>query len=123
MRKKGWILLISLVVIIVIAVIGGKMYMDNQENKKMEQERKIAIQAKDMFKDIKEIKVGRQFESSPGTINFDLLIFQKNDVEFKTYITLGDKDFISGADAISQKGRTSDSVHVLFSNGTKEVIK
>lgn len=33
-RKKGWIIVTSLVVIVVIAVIGGKMYMDNRETKK-----------------------------------------------------------------------------------------
>ena len=122
MRKKGWLILSSLVVVMIVAGIGGKMYMDNQENKKIEQERKIAVQAKGMFKDIKEIRVENRFESSPGTINFNLVIYQITGNKFSTSLTLGDSDSGDGREAFNQRGETEKCIFVIFSNGNSEEI-
>ncbi|MFT8883984.1 MAG: hypothetical protein ABF991_12345 [Liquorilactobacillus hordei] len=106
----------------IVAGIGGKMYMDNQENKKIEQERKIAVQAKGMFKDIKEIRVENRFESSPGTINFNLVIYQITGNKFSTSLTLGDSDSGDGREAFNQRGETEKCIFVIFSNGNSEEI-
>lgn len=126
MRKKGWIILTSLVVILVIAVIGGKMYMDNKENKEIEKERKIAIQAKDMFRDVKALNIHKGSEASPGSLNFDVDILQIDNTKFTVTLFLGDKSSFStdgGTDIIKHRGNTETSVIVKFSNNHEETIK
>lgn len=123
MKKSRWIILISLVVLSIAIGIGGKIHMDKQKNKELEQERQIALQAKGMFKDIKEIKVGKKFESGPSTINFYLIIVQKTGNRFNTSLTLGDSDSGDGSEAFNQRGETKENIQVTFSNGKKEMIK
>lgn len=126
-RKKGWIILTSLVVIAVIAVIGGKMYMDTQENKKIEQERKIAIQAKRMFKDIKEIKILDKGEASPGSIFFILEITNGNDRKYKVDLDLNDTSGYSSVNGNdfpdTQLGKTDEPIQVIYLSDKKEIIK
>lgn len=122
-RKRNlWIIAVLFIITI---ILGGKIYMDKQSEQEQQykQEKEIAIQAKGMFKDIKSIQVGKRFESSPGTINFNVTIIQDNDEVFNTYITLDDTDFISGKNAIKQQGKTDHPIQVIFSNKKKETLK
>ncbi|WP_167630565.1 DUF1310 family protein [Listeria valentina] len=70
--KKGWIIFISIVVIIiaVVAIVGGKMYMDN---KKLDE---------DMKEVVKSEEAKNQFEE--GLKNLDPNAFTKNGV-IKSY--------------------------------------
>ncbi|MEN2666791.1 hypothetical protein [Listeria aquatica] len=45
--KKGWIIFISLIVIIiaVVAIVGGKMYMDNKKEQKELEVEKQSVKA------------------------------------------------------------------------------
>lgn len=126
MKKKGWLLLSSLIVVVVIAVIGGKMYMDNQENKELEQERKIAVQAKGMFKDIKEIKILDKGEASPGSTFFILEITNVSDKKYKVDLDVNDTSGYSSVNGNNfpdtQLGKTDKPVQVKYLSDKKEII-
>lgn len=68
-RKKGWIIVTSLVVIVVIAVIGGKVYMDNQESKKIEYQKETAVKIKQTISGLKELEFNENGGSFSKTEN------------------------------------------------------
>lgn len=55
-KQKKHLVIVTIVIFIVsMSLFGGKIYMNSQEKQLLEQERQIALQAKEMFKDIKEM--------------------------------------------------------------------
>lgn len=123
-RKKGWIIVTSLVVIVVIAVIGGKMYMDNRETKKIGQERKFAIQVKNMFRDVKKVRIQNvDYNLSTGFTDSDVIVYKKDGSKYSANITLGEYDGVIGDKAGYELGKTSSPVEAIYSNDKTEVIK
>lgn len=119
MRKKGWIILTSLVVIVVIAVIGGKIYMDNQKNKKVVQQTDLVKLVKNTFKDVKEIKIVDFYESSPGVKNIDFYAKTSNgkNTKLNSISSLG-----SYTNNGLTRGKTEDKIHVIFLNDEKRDV-
>ena len=127
MRKKRKWIIIGIIILILIIGFGGKKMLDHQaEVKELAQEKQIALQAKKMFKDIKQIKIEKGFEGSPGSRWFGIDVIQENGNKFHATVQLNDSDsyYTKGdSDAINQEGQTLNKVIVVFSNNEKEEIK
>ncbi|AYF99870.1 hypothetical protein [Lactococcus allomyrinae] len=125
MRKnKRWVI-IGLIIVVMFGIIGGvegKKYMDNQkEAKEMMQEKKIALQAKSMFKNIKDLKIEQIGEASPGSIFFIVEITNTDDKKYKADLDLGDVSSYSTVDGDNfletQLGSTTSKINVYYLSG------
>ena len=128
-KRKRVSLIVSLAITVIVLTglgIGGKKMLDNQaQAKELSQEKQIAVQAKQMFKDIKEIEIYKGFEASPGSRDFGVDIEQDKGNKFHVTLSLGDdSNFYTndGIDVLNQKGKTEKAIKVMFSNKNKEVL-
>lgn len=129
-RKKGWIILTSLVVIAVIAVIGGKMYMDTQE-KKFEYQKQSAKALIHEYQNLEKITFDKDGGRFSGTENDfgKWYIGVKMKINNHLYtITTGKNGGLYGG--VSEdfpfkqiSGKTITPVKVEYSNGSVEVLK
>lgn len=123
-KHKKWII-VGLLILVIIIGFGGKQILDKQaETKEIEQEKQIALQAKKMFKDIKEIEIVQgATKYGSGYIGFNLEIQQKDGNKFNVGLDLGELDSGSGNEAFNQRGKTENSILLIYSNGEREKIK
>lgn len=123
-------LIVSLAIIVIVLTglgIGGKKILDNQaQAKELSQEKQIALQAKKMFKDIKEIKINKGFEASPGSKEFGVDIIQNTGNKFHVTLSLKDNSSFhtnDGYNVFNQEGKTEEEIKAIYSNNMKEVLK
>lgn len=134
MKKKNWlILLIGLVLII---GIGGKIYMDNQKEKAVQQQEKNKLEAekmsvvalKNMFADIKSVEIEKTgFNEMTGAYRmFVKMTNTRNESVSFTYGFWKKRNEIGDYGVedreVQVKGKTTDSIKVTYSNGEREEI-
>lgn len=122
-------MIISIIVVIIIISIGGKLFMDNRkEQKKIEIEKQSVEVLKKNFADIAKVKVERiDYNNMTGSYRMVVTMsnkegksaefsygFVENDNELGVY-GLVDED-------VQRKGETLSKVRVIFSDGTEEDI-
>ncbi|KMT61193.1 hypothetical protein X560_0260 [Listeria fleischmannii 1991] len=126
--KKVW-MIISIIVVIIIISIGGKLFMDNRkEQKKIEIEKQSVEVLKKTFADIAKVKIERiDYNNMTGSYRIVVTMsnkegksaefsygFVENDNELGVY-GLVDED-------VQRKGETLSKVRVIFSDGMEEDI-
>ncbi|KRM20529.1 hypothetical protein FC90_GL000132 [Latilactobacillus graminis DSM 20719] len=89
------------------------------------QERQIAVQVKQMFKDIREIEIKDvHYNSSTGYTHANVNVCQNDGATFFVNITLGEpKTFVGGTEAMRQQGKTEQEIEVFYKNRESERIK
>lgn len=130
-RKKGLVLgLLSVVIIAFILVIGGKMYMKDKNNEKIENQKETALKIKSIISGIEEIK----FENDGGRFSGTENDFGKwsigADVKLSDsswYTITASKEGIEsmkrGFPRDNMQGGTLSTIKVIYSNGESENIK
>ncbi|WP_420999813.1 hypothetical protein ACOJIU_09375 [Carnobacterium maltaromaticum] len=134
MKKKNWlILLIGLVVII---GIGGKIYMDNQKEKAVQQQEKNKLEAekmsvvalKNMFTDIKSVEIEKTgFNEMTGSYGmFVKMTNTKNEsvtFSYSFWVKSNEIGYYSVKnEQVQVEGKTKDIIKVTYSNGESEEI-
>lgn len=121
-KKKITTGIISIVSVVLIVIIGGKMYMSNKETGKIQVERKAALEIKSRFKDIKEIIITDLYESSPRikNVDFDVVELGGNVIKDNS-ITVG--EFGSFSDNGLTSGATKGKIKVIYTTGSEEIIE
>lgn len=118
MKKQKWIAIL-IVSILIILGIGVKLHMDNKEVTIQEN---AAIEIKERYKNLKEIRIKNIFESSLGVQNVDFDVVDVNNKVIKGNTTTVGK-FGSFSDNGLVEGRTIGKVKVLYLNGEVGFIK
>ena len=95
--------------------------MSNKETRKIQVERKAALEIKSRFKDIKEI-ITDLYESSPRikNVDFDVVELGGNVIKDNS-ITVG--EFGSFSDNGLTSGATKGKVKVIYTTGSEEIIE
>lgn len=133
-RKKGLVIgLLSVVIITLIIVIGGKMYMDNKEKENLENQRNAAlILRKEYPKATKVVfttEGGRAGFGSWGvsadvTIDSEVFVMGLHTDRVGSIHFEGNKNKEKKYDEIIDKNTTkSASLEVEYSDGKQEIIK
>src|SRR5699024_417682 len=126
MNKKWMIVIISLIFIVALIGVGGKMFIDKRaeqkEAEKIEAERMSVEALKNTFKNIQEVKFKHTtYEEMAGVYFMTIKMINKNNqqVEFSYSYSNGDEK-ITSFDVVDKnvqsKGKTRDKVKVTFSN-------
>lgn len=128
MKKKWMIVIISLIFIVALIGVGGKMFIDKRaeqkEAEKIEAERMSVEALKNTFKDIKSV----EFEKSgynEMTGSYAMIVKMKN---MKDHTAKFDFSYTEGIEKITsykivdeqgvqQEGDTTDVVKIVYSNG------
>jgi hypothetical protein len=123
--KKVW-MIISIIVVIIIISIGGKLFMDNRkEQKKIEIEKQSVEVLKKTFADIAKVKVERTaYNNTTGFYRMEVKMTNQtgNSVRFD-YGFVPNRDEISDYgiedEKIQKAGKTTHKIEVIYSNGEK----
>lgn len=131
-RKKGLTIVLSLVIITLIIVIGGKKYMENKENENLANQRLAALALKKEEPLVTKVMFttdGNQIGFGPWGVEADVTI---EDEVFKTVIHKdgsmvvyfnGNEDESKKYDEIMNKYSSHEQpLVVIYSNSRKEVI-
>lgn len=117
---------ISIVIIMLILLgfgIGVKVHMDTVE---IEQERLVARQAKQNFKNIIEIKILEKGKASSGSVFYIVEITNDRDTSYKVDLDLGDSESFGsvGENWIfeTQLGKTDHKTKVIYLSGKSEIF-
>lgn len=121
-NKKLTTGILFVVIVISIVIVGGKMYMSNKEDGKIQVERTAALEIKSRFKDIKEIIITDLYESSPRikNVDFDVVELDGNVIKDNS-ITVG--KFGSFSDNGLTSGATKGKIKVIYTTGSEEIIE
>lgn len=130
-RKKGLVLgLLSVVIIAFILVIGGKMYMNDKNNEKIENQKETALKIKSIVSGIEEIKFEKDGGRFSGTENDFGKWSIGADVKLSDsswYTITASKEGIEsmkrGFPRDNMQGGTLSTIKVIYSNGESENIK
>jgi|SRR5699024_11173661 len=130
--KKNWMFLI--IALLLVAGVGGKVYMDNKEERKeaekIEAERASVEALKNTFADIKSV----EFEKSSYNVmtgyynmNVKMTNIKGEYVQFSFMFALSHPDEIDGWGVkdkknVQKEGQTIGQVKVIFTNGNEEEI-
>lgn len=120
--KKGLTMgILSVIVIALILVIGGKFYMSNKENENIENQRTAAIGFKNVQPGVEEIKFMREgSRAGSGIWSVGVNVI----VDGKKYSEIFVKDGLSGGEELPEGNTgTKGPVKVIYSNGKEEVLK
>lgn len=132
MKRKKKIIraLLPTVVIIVLVALGGKVYMNNKANEKLENQKETAITIKAIIYGLKEIKFADDGGRISGTENDFGKWFIGVDLKLSDglwYTISASKDGIEGMKSgfpdKNMHGGTSSPVKVIYSNKKSEIIK
>ncbi|MHC5252139.1 hypothetical protein ACYRFS_02665 [Listeria kieliensis] len=129
--KKGWIIFISLIVIIiaVVAIVGGKMYMDNKkEQKTLDIEKQSVKVLKKTFADVSRVKIERTgYNKMTGSYRMVVMMTDKqgNSAHFSYGFVENDDELGSYGivdENVQKQGTTTAKIRVIFSDGSEEDI-
>ncbi len=129
--KKGWIIFISLIVIIiaVVAIVGGKMYMDNKkEQKTLDIEKQSVKVLKKTFADVSRVKIERTgYNKMTGSYRMVVTMTDKqgNSAHFSYGFVENDDELGSYGivdENVQKQGTTTAKIRVIFSDGSEEDI-
>ena len=122
--------LVSTIIIIVLVTLGGKVYMNNKENEKIENQKETAINIKGIISGLKEIKFSDDGGKISGTENdfgkWSIGVDLKLSDELWYTISAskeGVEGMKSGFPDRNMHGGTSSPVKVIYSNGKREILK
>ncbi|WP_341485245.1 hypothetical protein VNN41_11235 (plasmid) [Lactococcus garvieae] len=122
--KKGLTMgILSVIVIALILVIGGKLYMSNKENENIENQRTAAIAFKKIQPGIEEIKFNQSGSYSGAgvwSVGATIVIDGKNYKEILVKKGMGGGDPLPGP---NKNVPTLTPIKVVYSNGKEETIK
>lgn len=129
-KKKLIFSLSSIMIVVLIIVIGGKMYMNDKNNEKIENQKESALKIKSIISGIEEIK----FENDGGRFSRTENDFGKwsigADVKLSDsswYTITASKEGIEsmkrGFPRDNMQGGTLSTIKVIYSNGESENIK
>ncbi|GAB7390683.1 hypothetical protein [Lactococcus garvieae] len=120
-KKELKVGILSIVIIALIIVIGGKMYMKNKENENLENQRTAAIGFKNVQPGVEEIKFVEQGSRSGAgiwSVGVDVII------DGKKYDEIFVKNGLSGGEELPEgNSGTKGPVKVIYSNGKEEIIE
>lgn len=129
--KKGWIIFISIVVIIIaaVAIVGGKMYMDNKkEQKELEVEKQSVKALKQTFANVAKVKIERVgYNNMTGSYSIVVTMTSKEgESAYFDYGFAKNQEKISDYgienEKVQKEGITTDKVKVIYSNGLEEEL-
>lgn len=119
MKKKGIFILIALLLIV---GIGGKVYMDKKETKKIEVEKMSVIALKKRYKNIKCVEILKSgFDEKTGSFDVSAKIINQNNESVDFTYTYWAQEKELGLDLIvnervQNRGRTTNTIRVIYSN-------
>ncbi|MEY8443964.1 hypothetical protein AALA52_06895 [Lactococcus ileimucosae] len=123
-NKKGLVFsLLSVLMLVLILAIGGKVYMSNKENENIANQRTAALAFKEIHPEVEEIKFveqGSRAGSGTWTVGVDVVI------NGKKYDEIFVKDGLMGGEPLPQSNKnvsTEKTTKVVYSNGKEEVLK
>ncbi|MBC1476511.1 hypothetical protein [Listeria welshimeri] len=129
--KKGRIILISVVAVIIVIVltIGGKMYMDNKkEQKKLDIEKQSVKVLKKTFADLARVKIERTgYNKMTGSYRMVITMTNKqgNSAHF-SYGFVENEDELGSYgivdENVQKQGTTTTKIRVIFSDESEEDI-
>ncbi|HLR24048.1 MAG TPA: hypothetical protein VK100_10090 [Pseudogracilibacillus sp.] len=132
MNKKWMVVIISLLLLVVLIGVGGKMYMDKRakqkEDEKIEIERKSVEALKERYANIKTVEIEKTaYNKMTGA--YSLYVKMTNDksesVNF-SYTFWEKREEIGAAglenEEVQVKGVTKDKVRVIYSNNKEEDV-
>lgn len=123
MRRKVKISIVITMLILLGIGIGVKVHTDTVE---IEQERLVALQAKQNFKNIIEIKILEKGEASSGSIFYIVEITNDRDTSYKVDLDLGDSESFGSVEENwifeTQLGKTDHKTKVIYLSGKSETF-
>lgn len=132
MNKKWMVVIISLLLLVVLIGVGGKMYMDKRakqkKDEKIEIERKSVEALKERYANIKTVEIEKTaYNKMTGA--YSLYVKMTNDksesVNF-SYTFWEKREEIGAAglenEEVQVKGVTKDKVRVIYSNDKEEDV-
>lgn len=132
MNKKWMVVIISLLLLVVLIGVGGKMYMDKRakqkKDEKIEIERKSVEALKERYANIKTVEIEKTaYNKMTGA--YSLYVKMTNDksesVNF-SYTFWEKREEIGAAglenEEVQVKGVTKDKVRVIYSNNKEEDV-
>lgn len=123
-NKKGLMFsLLSVLMLVLILAIGGKVYMSNKENENIENQRTAALAFKEIQPGIEEIKFNEAGSySGAGIWSVGVTVL----IDGKTYKEILVKEGIGGGEALPGPDKnvpTNTPIKVTYSNGKEEVLE
>lgn len=120
MKKRKRYIIVGLAVLVLSVGFGAKKH--REDSNRIALEKKIAIEVKEHFRDIKEIKITDFNESPAGVknINYDVIEISGNTIKGNS-IKMGDFGSESKSGLIG--GKTETEVNATYTNGKNEILK